>query len=84
MKTSRLSLLAGLVACAFPASAVAYIGPGAGIGVIGSFLALLGALVLAAGIVLIWPIRRLLRRIRGAPGTKPSPGEARLAGKVKG
>lgn len=43
----------------------AYIGPGAGIALIGSFLTMLGAMLLAFGVMVTWPIRRLLRFVRG-------------------
>ena len=43
----------------------AYIGPGAGIALIGSFLAVLTAMLSAIGIMLTWPIRRLWRVLRG-------------------
>ncbi len=40
---------------------VAYIGPGAGFALAGSFLAVLGAVLSAIAMVLFWPIRRLAR-----------------------
>lgn len=58
---SGLSLL--LLAISSPA--YAYIGPGTGISAIGSFLALIAA-VLVAILGFIWyPLKRLLRRFRG-------------------
>jgi ABC-type nickel/cobalt efflux system permease component RcnA len=48
-----------------PTVAVAYIGPGAGLSAIGSLLALVAA-VLVALIGFVWyPIKRLLRLLRG-------------------
>lgn len=44
--------------------ALAYIGPGAGIGLILAFLGLLFGIVMAIGAVMWWPIRQLLRRRR--------------------
>ena len=44
--------------------ALAYIGPGAGLGAIGAVVGLLGALLLAIGVVVIWPIRRMVRKAR--------------------
>jgi len=41
--------------------ALAYIGPGAGIAAAGSLLVLVGTFFLAMGIVLIWPIKAVLR-----------------------
>ncbi len=43
----------------------AYIGPGAGIALVGSFLAVSMAIISAVGAMMIWPIRRLWRAIRG-------------------
>ena len=56
-----------------PASpAQAYIGPGAGLGAIGAFVGLLGAILLAIGVVVIWPIRRMMRKARAqAPQSQP-------------
>ncbi len=46
--------------------ALAYIGPGAGLGAIGAVVGLLGALLLAIGVVVIWPIRRMVRKAKAA------------------
>ena len=43
----------------------AYIGPGAGIALVGSFLVVLAALVSAVFTMLAWPIRRVWRALRG-------------------
>jgi uncharacterized membrane protein len=47
--------------------AYAYIGPGAGITVLGALWAVVVALVLAVAAVFLWPLRALLRRHRRAP-----------------
>jgi predicted AlkP superfamily phosphohydrolase/phosphomutase len=44
---------------------LAYIGPGAGIALVGSFLAVLAALISAIGTILAWPLRRLGYALRG-------------------
>jgi predicted AlkP superfamily phosphohydrolase/phosphomutase len=49
------------IACAFAASASAYIGPGAGFAFLGSFLALFVTILLAFGTIMIWPIRAAFR-----------------------
>ena len=46
-------------------SAEAYIGPGAGLSVLGSLWAVLVGIVLALLAILSWPIRVLWRRLRG-------------------
>ena len=52
-----------------PIPAHAYIGPGAGLGAIGSAIALLGALILLIVGFIWYPLKRLLRRrkARNAP-----------------
>jgi predicted AlkP superfamily phosphohydrolase/phosphomutase len=58
----RRHLLAGgllLVTCTTPA--LAYIGPGAGFAAAGSLLVLLGTFALAFGIILIWPIKAVVK-----------------------
>jgi membrane protein implicated in regulation of membrane protease activity len=46
------------------ASAEAYIGPGAGLSVLGSLWAVIVGIVLALFAILSWPIRILWRRLR--------------------
>jgi hypothetical protein len=49
------------------APALAYIGPGAGITMLGALWGVIVAVVLALGAVLFWPIRALLRRKKATP-----------------
>lgn len=64
-------------AMAFPVVALAYVGPGAGLGAIGTVLALIGAVLLAVFGFVWYPIKRMLakRRERAAAskeaGTQP-------------
>jgi hypothetical protein len=60
-----LMLLTVTVVLGFPKMAMAYVGPGAGLTLIGSLIGLLIAVLTALGIILFWPIRALIRRIRG-------------------
>ena len=46
-------------------TAAAYVGPGAGLSLLGAFWGLLLAVVAALGFVILWPLRRMLRRSRG-------------------
>lgn len=64
-----LLLALGLTALSTPA--LAYIGPGAGITMLGALWGVIVAVLLALGAVLFWPIRALLRRRKGpaAPAT---------------
>ena len=45
---------------------MAYIGPGAGIALVGSFLAVLGAILSAMVVIVTWPIRRVFYAMRGS------------------
>jgi hypothetical protein len=54
----------GLIVLAQALPALAYIGPGSGISLLGGLWAVLVAVVLAVGAVLIWPFRYLIRRLR--------------------
>ena len=50
---------------ALPGRACAYIGPGAGFAFAGSFLAIFAAVLSAMLALLTWPIRYMIRSIRG-------------------
>ena len=54
------SLAAGLVLAAGPAAA--YIGPGAGLSLLGALWGVAAAVVVALLFLLLWPLRRLLRK----------------------
>jgi membrane protein implicated in regulation of membrane protease activity len=49
------------------APAMAYVGPGAGLSLVGAFWGLLVAIFAALAFIVAWPVRRLLRRHRGSP-----------------
>lgn len=61
LKTAAFAaILAGLVL--LPASAQAYVGPGAGLGMIGSLIAVVAAVLVAVFGLLLFPLRLLLKR----------------------
>lgn len=60
-----------LLLAAFAADA--YIGPGAGIGFLGSLWAWLVGLLVVVSAILIWPLRWLWRRMRGKPVRTSTP-----------
>lgn len=67
-----IGVLAGLMALAAPQAAEAYIGPGAGLSVGGAIIGVLATLVLAAAMVVLWPLRVALRKLRGGRPADPS------------
>ena len=64
LRVRRPTLLAistsAAVLAAFPA--FAYVGPGAGLTLLGALWGLVVAVMVSLGFVLLWPIRRLMRR----------------------
>jgi len=54
------TIITGLIF--FPGLAMAYVGPGAGISLLGALWGLIVGIVLALGIILIWPIRMIIRK----------------------
>ena len=44
--------------------AFAYVGPGAGLTLLGALWGLIAAVVLSIGFIILWPFRRMLRRSR--------------------
>jgi membrane protein implicated in regulation of membrane protease activity len=58
MSLALLFLVSGIL------PAAAYVGPGAGLSLLGAFWGLLLAVVAALGFVILWPLRRMFRRDR--------------------
>ena len=84
MRTSR-GLWLGLWVVAFallamPEQADAYVGPGAGIAFVSSFLVLFTTIILSVLSILLWPFRKALRVLRGVKIPKASfpPGSGSL------
>ncbi len=68
-------LLFAALSLLFSASSLAYVGPGAGISVLGSLLGILATIVLAIGAIIMWPLRKLLRRRKAAAHDPAEPAE---------
>jgi hypothetical protein len=70
-----LALVVGLIA-ALPDVAHAYIGPGAGVTVLGALWAVIAAVVLALAGLLLWPIRVMMRRRKQPVAAKAAASES--------
>lgn len=63
MKRYLVSTLV-LLSLTLPTAAFAYVGPGAGLSLLGALWGLVAAVGTAIAFIVAWPIRRLLRRTR--------------------
>ncbi len=61
-----MRIILALLLILLATTAQAYIGPGAGIPVLGSLIGIIVTIVVAIGAILFWPIRKMLKR-----GKKP-------------
>jgi hypothetical protein len=74
-----MSKLIAILLLALVASPLqAYVGPGAGISVLGSLLGILATILVAIGAILFWPVRKLLKR-RKASAAAEDAGESSAA-----
>ena len=80
MKALATTILAAALAVGVTWPAAAYIGPGAGLSLLGAFWGLLVAVMAALGFVILWPIRRLFRRNRTTPPVSTPAGGTRAEG----
>jgi len=69
-QTLRVALLAAIAVMVIASPAYGYIGPGAGIAVLGSFLAVFVAMLSAVATLFTWPIRWIIRAIKGRKAFK--------------
>jgi membrane protein implicated in regulation of membrane protease activity len=67
-----LRIIALLLLALIATPATAYVGPGAGISVLGSLLGILATIFVAIGAILFWPIRKLMRRRKAKKETEVS------------
>jgi uncharacterized membrane protein len=61
---TRLIFITTLAAMLLPELAAAYVGPGAGISMLGALWGLIIGVVMAIGVILFWPIRIVLRKMK--------------------
>lgn len=62
LKIAVLLLRSLMISMLLVSPSVAYIGPGAGISVLGSLLGILATIFVAIGAIVFWPIRKFLKR----------------------
>jgi hypothetical protein len=60
----RYKLFLTAAAILFTGTAAAYVGPGAGISVLGALWGLIIGVVMAVGVILFWPIRMMIRKMK--------------------
>lgn len=53
---------------------IGYIGPGPGLGMVGALIGLIATILAALGAVLFWPVRMMLRKMRGDEGEEAEEG----------
>jgi nicotinamide riboside transporter PnuC len=68
-------VILSLILLCLSVPAIAYVGPGAGISVLGSLLGILATIFVAIGAILFWPIRKLIKRRKA----RAEPGETKAA-----
>jgi threonine/homoserine/homoserine lactone efflux protein len=74
-RSSKAFLLGALANLSVTMPAAAYVGPGAGITLIGAVIGLVSAIFLALFAVLRWPIRRYLARRKAARESAAAPSD---------
>ncbi|TDJ43089.1 MAG: hypothetical protein E2O50_05415 [Gammaproteobacteria bacterium] len=62
-----------------PGLALAYVGPGAGISMLGALWGLIVGVVMAVGVILFWPIRIMLRKAKANKANKANAEEVSAA-----
>ncbi len=62
MRPTSKAIIALVTIALWPGIALAYVGPGAGISMLGALWGLLLGIFTAIGVVLFWPIRSMLRK----------------------
>lgn len=79
LKTTTIVALA-IILLAPLSPALAYIGPGAGISVVGSLLSIFATFFVAIGAIIIWPLRKLMKRRKALRESPPGQETAQTGG----
>jgi hypothetical protein len=64
LRRTMLFAISASAAALAASPALAYVGPGAGLTLLGALWGLIVAVVVSLGFVLLWPLRRMMRRNR--------------------
>jgi hypothetical protein len=72
----RYKLFLTAAAILFTGTAAAYVGPGAGISVLGALWGLIIGVVMAVGVILFWPIRMMIRKMKANKAVAANPDTA--------
>jgi hypothetical protein len=77
-----LALVAGIAVAVLPQAAAAYVGPGAGLTMLGALWAVIAAVLFAVAGLVIWPIRAMRRRRKQLASSKAAavPGDREAGG----
>jgi len=76
-KSIQRTFAVTLILALLPELAMAYVGPGAGISMLGALWGLIVGVVMAVGVILFWPIRMMIRK---AKAKKANAAEASAVG----
>ena len=77
---TMLALVAGIAVAVLPQAAAAYVGPGAGLTMLGALWAVIAAVLFAVAGLVIWPIRAMRRRRKQLASAKAVPGDGEAGG----
>ena len=69
MRTLQGTIGAALILMLAPGLVLAYVGPGAGISMLGALWGLIIGVVMAVGVILFWPIRLMIRKMKANKAT---------------
>lgn len=80
----KYRIVLAVVMFAVPTSAMSYVGPGAGVSLLSALFGLIVALAAAVGVLITWPLRILLRKIRSRSGVETKLTDYAAAAPVSG
>lgn len=80
MNNRTTAFLTAALLAVTPFAAQAYVGPGAGISLLGSLWGLIVGVVVALAMILFWPIRIMLRKRKAAAEAEAAAAEKSAAG----